>query len=241
MTASAASNSLGEPSHTMLTVLGHDVHPVAEGESETEVLLDEQDRQIRPLDVVERVTDHAEDDWGESLRRLIHQKQTGVGHERSADRQHLLLSAGQGLREARLALLEARKELEDAFHGPRVLITVVLPFDNREVLDDREGPEDVTTLRNVSDATAGDLERVQTADVLAVQENRAGMALRRVDPGDRADERRLARSVAPEQRQHLAAVYVNRGAVENVSRLVIRVDVSNVEHHSYLRYTSCTC
>ena len=57
-----------------------------------------------------RVDDHRR----EAERRLVEQQQLGLRHQRAADREHLLLAAGQRPALLLLALLQAREERVDA-------------------------------------------------------------------------------------------------------------------------------
>ena len=47
-------------------------------------------------------------------RRLVQQQDLRIGHQRAADRQHLLLAAGQGARDLAEPLPQPREQLEHA-------------------------------------------------------------------------------------------------------------------------------
>ena len=59
-----------------------------------------------------------DDDGRKPLQRLVHEQQRGVAHQRAADRQHLLLAAGNLVAHVGAAFGKPRKELIDALHGP---------------------------------------------------------------------------------------------------------------------------
>ena len=60
-----------------------------------QVLLDQQDRQALALEALDHPADLADEQRRQTLRRLVHQEQVGVGHQRAGDGQHLLLAAGE--------------------------------------------------------------------------------------------------------------------------------------------------
>src|SRR5271157_823167 len=64
-----------------------DVVAIGEGRREVKVLLDEKDRKALLL--------QGADDRAKALGRLVEQQQGGAGAQDPADRQHLLLAAGQ--------------------------------------------------------------------------------------------------------------------------------------------------
>jgi hypothetical protein len=59
------------------------------------VLFDDQHRDAFRTDVREPAIEIAHDNRGEAERKLVADQKPGIGHQRSADRDHLLLSAGQ--------------------------------------------------------------------------------------------------------------------------------------------------
>src|SRR5918912_2555356 len=58
-------------------------------------------------------------------RGLVQEQHPGLGHERAADGENLLLASGQQRRRLRAALLEAREELEDPGPSPRSWLAAV--------------------------------------------------------------------------------------------------------------------
>src|SRR5262249_59126060 len=86
-------------------------------------------------------------DGREPFQRLVQQDDARIEHERTADREHLLLAAGKLIAEIAAALGEPREQLVDALERPRAG-----PGDRGEVLLDRERLEDVALLRHPADA-----------------------------------------------------------------------------------------
>ena len=66
---------------------------VGDGEDELGVLLDQEDRQALLLEPADRRHHLGDDLRRQALRRLVHQQDARVRHERAADREHLLLAA----------------------------------------------------------------------------------------------------------------------------------------------------
>src|SRR3712207_7034198 len=64
-------------------------------------------------DLADDLVDAVDDHRGQAQRRLVEEQQLGLGHQRAADGQHLLLAAGHRAALLPLALLEAREQRVD--------------------------------------------------------------------------------------------------------------------------------
>src|SRR5581483_12436528 len=100
-----------------------------------------------------------------ALRGLVEQQQLGPGHERAADREHLLLAARERAPLRFEARAQAREAPEHVVHLPA---RARAPRD-REVLARREVREDAARLRDQGDAEARDAVRVEPGDVAALE------------------------------------------------------------------------
>src|SRR5712691_1884574 len=78
------------------------------------VLLDEQDGRALLVDLHDGLEDALHEDRREPHRGLIQAEQRGVRHQRTRDRDHLLLASGERARALLLALGEPREERVDA-------------------------------------------------------------------------------------------------------------------------------
>ena len=65
------------------------------------------------LIVLDDVEDLLDEDRRQAHRRLVEEEDLGLGHQRAADREHLLLAARQRPGLLRLAFLEAREQAVD--------------------------------------------------------------------------------------------------------------------------------
>ena len=84
------------------------------------ILLRQDDRQpFRLLDLVQDFADTLDDDRREAERRLVEQEDRRLRHQRAADREHLLLAAGQAAGALAGALLQAREIAEDPLDALR--------------------------------------------------------------------------------------------------------------------------
>ena len=93
-----------------------------------------------------------------ALERLVKQQHPHVAGERTRNRHHLLLAAGQKIGRHVPALGKSREKGDD---------TVVLPMNTRagksleaaerEIVGHRHAGEQATSLRHIANATAGDL------------------------------------------------------------------------------------
>src|SRR5262249_42647094 len=70
-----------------------DVEAVRHRGGETEILLDQQNREAFFLHPADRVADLLDDDRREAFGRLVQQQHLGAGAQDAADREHLLLAA----------------------------------------------------------------------------------------------------------------------------------------------------
>ena len=147
--------------------------------------------------------DLLDDDRREALGRLVEQQQPRAGAQDAADRQHLLLAAGE------LGALAARAAPRD-WETARKCVSRAKParLDLRrqhQVLLDVEAREDAALLRADRDAGAGDLVRGEPRSARGPRSapSRCGSPTM---PMIDFKRRGLAGAVAPEQRDDLAAI-----------------------------------
>src|SRR5215470_1667968 len=88
------------PDHAALL---DDVMPVRDARERLEVLVDDEDRQARCLEALDCAVDLDAHERREPLGRLVEDEELRVGHERAADREHLLLAARELAAEVALA------------------------------------------------------------------------------------------------------------------------------------------
>ena len=69
---------------------------------------------------------------------LVKNQQRGIGHRRSADREHLLLAAGELLAAMRESLGETWKSVENAVEGPVLPATGADARRHQQIFSDRE-------------------------------------------------------------------------------------------------------
>ncbi len=159
-------------------------------------------------DAPERRQQFLDQDRGEPFERLVEQDDARIEDQRAADRQHLLLAAGELVAEVAAALGEARKELVDARNSPAAGLR-----HRGEVFLDRERLEDVALLRHPANPGMRPLVGAHPGDVAAVDTDVsadvAGHAHHRIDQSG------LAHAVAPKQRERLAFGERERDLVEH--------------------------
>src|SRR6516165_2678185 len=114
------------------------------------ILLDQQDRNAFVAHLCHDLKHLAHDQRREPLRGLIENQQLGIEQQRAADREHLLLAAGELAPRVLLSLSEAGKELVDALRGPWSL-ALQRHF---QILIDTEIGKDAPPFGNVADPNA---------------------------------------------------------------------------------------
>src|SRR6266540_3261343 len=211
---------------------------------DAEVLLDEQDRrQLRQA--LEHASHLRDERRSESLRRLVDDEQPVVVEQRSSDRDHLLLPAGERARTLRRALPQLGKEVID-----EVVARRRVALRKPEVLVDRQAGEDVAVLGDVADAAPDDAVRRQRRQLLIGEAHRAAPP---DQAEDRAQRRRLPHAVPSEQRGHAALGHLEAHALEHVRLPEVHVQTFDREeavpldllrdrgaHSSSPRYADCT-
>ena len=95
-----------------------DVDPVNGLDGEGRILLDKKNGEALVLQRADGISEILDDEGGEPLGGLIENQAVRVRHQRPADGEHLLLSAGKGAGPLVLALAEAGKKLVDGLVVP---------------------------------------------------------------------------------------------------------------------------
>ena len=162
-------------------------------------------------------------------RRLVEEQELGLGHQRAADREHLLLTAGHRARLLLLAFLQAREQVEDAVHvlgDAGLVLAQVGP--EVEVLTHGHALEALAALRRLRDPERDDLLGRGPRDLLAHELDRA-RAWRR-EPGDRAQRRGLPGAVRTDQGDDAALLDFQAHAMEGFDRAVGDMEIFDGEH-----------
>src|SRR5262245_96337 len=206
-----------------------DRRPIGDREHLLRVLLDQDRRHALVADdATQRRQQLLDQDGGEPFQRLVEQDDARIEHERAADREHLLLAAGELVAEVAAAFGPPRERPVDALGRPWAG-----PRDRGEVLLDRERLEDVALLRHPADAGMRALVGPQRRDVAAVDRDAAGDEPGHAD--DRVDQRGLAHAVASEQGERLPLGERERDRIEHDGLAVARgqpVDGEEIRHRA---------
>ena len=178
--------------------MGEHVAAVGDLEREVDVLLDQQDGTLLFLgeaadDGQQRLDDHR----GEPEAELVEQHQPRRARERPCDREHLLLAAREQPGAPALQLSQLREVLV-----PGGFVELLPARADAEVLGHGQPEEEAAALRHMRDAESRAAARRCAREVGAVEHDAAGHRLD--EPGDGAQDRRLAGAVRAEQRDDLA-------------------------------------
>src|SRR5208337_3809064 len=105
-----------------------------------------------------------------------------------------------------------------------------------EILPDRQARENIPRFRDIAEAAARGLVRLDARDLLAFEANGA---LRADVAHHRLDRRRAADAVAPEQTDDFVPVDPERDAVQNMALAVIGVETHDLEQRRSHRPAPC--
>ena len=149
----------------------HDVAVLRHRQRHDGVLLDQQHGQLllrnQPLHDAEDLLDQHR---RQAERGLVEQHDLGLRHQRAADRQHLLLAAGEVARELVAPLLEQRKVGIDALDAARDLARLALHVAaGDQVLLGGQVLEHAPALEHLGDADARHVEGAHAVDALVAE------------------------------------------------------------------------
>src|SRR5207302_6006011 len=91
----------------------HHVVAIRNRRCEAKILLDQEDGEALSFEGADGLADLLDDDRRQPLGRLVEQEQARAGAQDAADREHLLLAAGELGALARQPVLEVGKQFED--------------------------------------------------------------------------------------------------------------------------------
>src|SRR5215470_9028857 len=152
-----------------------DVVPVRDPRERRHVLVDDQDRLAGRLEPFDAAPDLGAHQRRQPLGRLVEDQQTRVGHERAADRQHLLLASGECAARAALARGELRKQLEHGLDAPGRRAAGSVRRRRHEVLPYGQVRKDLAPFRDEPEPGLGHPVRRQPVNWTAVEADRAGL------------------------------------------------------------------
>ena len=170
---------LGRAGEAELALL-HEHGAVGELQRDVDRLLDHHDGEAGGVDRLHHVDELADHGGGQAERQLVDQEELGVGDERLAHGQHLLLAAGEVAGHLVDAVAQPREQVEHALLGlaHRGVVLALEPAGEAQVVAHGQGGEHALAARHHHDAPAGDLVGGQAAEVLAGEGHRAGGAAR---------------------------------------------------------------
>ena len=197
------------------------------------VLLDDQDGEAVLL--VQRangVEDLTRDQGRKTERRLVQEQEARAAHQRAADREHLLLAAGQRAAALRHAFPQPRKQVEHALEGG---CAIVLAREggvraHLQVLRHAHAREDAAALRRLRDSEPRDLVGCDLRDVASIEQDLSGARAR--PPEDRHHQRRLPGAVGSDQGHDLAGMDFEVDAFQRFDLAVRRAQVADREQGS---------
>ena len=163
----------------------------------------------------------------QAKRRLVEQDQPRPAHQRAADRQHLLLAAGERAAALISAVAQPRKQREHALEVGIEVGGVGHGGADLQILHHRHARKNAAAFRRLRDAELGDLVRRQAGDVAAGEADTAFAGARVAE--HRHHQRRFAGAVGADQRDDLAFVDVDIDAFEGDDAAVIGFDAAQRE------------
>src|SRR6266446_3962520 len=199
---------------------------VGEREGNPQILLDDQDRRTALAYILQRADDLLYDQRRETFGWLVEHEQRWVEQERTRNRQHLLLATRE-LRAAEFrALLETREKFKHLVERPQSPLAA--PRCDGEVFARSQAGENTSLLWHEPEAHARDDIGWQVSDVAAAIGDATGIRLQIAH--DRQQRCCFACAVAPQDRDDLALLHVERNALQHMAQAVIGVKVFDRQH-----------
>src|SRR5260221_3313778 len=148
--------------------------------------VDDQDREARGLQVLDRAVDLDADQRRQALRGLVEDEHPRIGHQRAPDRKHLLLAAGELAAEVPAPLGELREEREYARQRPRLGSARAPGRGRHQVLTHREVGKNPPPFRYQTEARLRHTVRGQAVQGTPFEQDRAAARLTHaLNPTDR--------------------------------------------------------
>ena len=138
----------------------------------------------------------------ETLGGFIEDQEPWIGHQRAADRQHLLLAAGERVTHVASPLGKAWEQRVNLFDRPRIGAAAAIARCGNQVFAHRQIRKYLAPFRHEANSELRNPKRGELADVLPGETDRAGARGRQ--PQDGADGRGFAHAVAAHHGHHLA-------------------------------------
>ena len=159
----------------------------------------------------------------ETQAGLVEQQQRGVGHQRPAHRQHLLLAARQISRRVPATLRQLGEQTKDTIHVVGEVASGRVGADT-QILIDRELTEDAPALQDLRHALVHHRSCAQACDRDAVESDGAGGDRASVDwqqPADGAQHRGLAGAVGSKEGDDAASRRLERDVSQGEDGIVV--------------------
>ncbi len=163
----------------------------------------------------------------EAFGGFIQNQEFRIGHQRAADRQHLLLAARQCHAHIVAALGETWKQRMDLFDGPGIGIACPIARGCHQIFVDRQIRKNLPPFRHQADTELCDFIRWLATHLLPTETDSAGAGARHAHDG--ADGRGLAHAVAAHQGDHLADADGKRQAKQHLAQAIAGLDPINFE------------
>src|SRR2546428_1600806 len=201
---------------------------VGDVEHQLGVLLDQHDREPLGLETADRRHDLGDDLGRQAFGRLVHQEHPRVRHQRAADREHLLLAAGERRGDLLMPLPQPREQARHSIERPQQWqASARLPGSHAQILSNRQAAKHAAPLRHERHALRGDELGGASGDRAAVDRDLA-VARREQADGD-VHRGGLAGPVAAEQAEQPARAQAQGHAVQHVAIAVEGVDLAQHE------------
>src|SRR5258705_12148812 len=216
----------------------HHGEVVAELERKVEILLDQHGCDLAEVAQIRDGAADGLDDRGlDAFSRLVKEERARPHHQRAADRELLLLAAGEVTAAPAEHAVEHREEREHVVRDGAVLALERCEA-GLEILLDREQRKNLATLRHIGDAAARAVGGLERSDILAVEADAA--TADRLLAGESIKQTGLADAVAAEHASHFAGLGGERDRAQRLRCAVVQVDGLCLKHRYRPRYTSIT-
>ena len=172
------------------------------------------------------------DERGQAQTRLVEEQQARLGHQGPSHGEHLLLAAGKGAGQLRVALTKFGEALIDFLQARRLLLLVQAQGQGAElqILVHRQVGEHLPPFRREGEALTDHAGRRAAGEIATIEKDAPG---RRLDQSHQTLEQgTLAGAVGPDQGYRVAGGHLEADVEEGLGGPIMSGEIGDCQHQA---------